>query len=203
MTPNQSSEFAVSDKSRTGRIASVREPAQRMLFNPKVDKVSVGKSDMKATGVAVSVPACARSSERKRGSDRNDSPFVKVPSAVSETCIETATAAHLLAGKVYSGPIACPPVQTAANPGNGFQIIMPQAGRLPCFQTRKSLSFNVASRSTAYDKVHSLGLPINKEVPSKEEWKAPETGGTFSLGASSKEVSRGRRRRSLRMRVGG
>lgn len=36
-----------------------------------------------------------------------------------------------------------------------------------------------------------------------EEWKAPETVGTFSLGSSGKEAGVSRRRRVLRMRVGG
>lgn len=204
VTPNQSFEFTFSDKSRPSIIASVRGPAQRMLFNPKTDKVSVATCDMKSTGVTFGGSACPRSSERKRGSDRNDSPFVKVPSAVTDTCIETSTtAAHRLVGQVSPGPIACPPVQAAANPGHGSQTSVPQAGRSVCFQTGEGLSLETASRSTAVEKVRSLGPPINNEVPFKEGWKAPETGGTFSLGASSKEVARGRRRRTLRMRVGG
>lgn len=36
-----------------------------------------------------------------------------------------------------------------------------------------------------------------------DEWKAPETVGTFSLGSSGKEAGVSRRRRVLRMRVGG
>lgn len=196
-----------------------------MPFNPKLDEVSIRTCDVKATGGTFSGTASARSSERKRGSDRNDSigALGKGPSSVtdgSDTCVETASAAHRFAGKVCSGPIACPPVQTAARPGYGSKGVsresVPQGGQPPCFQTREGLSLSTANRSTAEAKVRSLGVggstvvPINKETPSNltspanlEEWKAPETEGTFSLGASSKETTRGRRRRTLRMRVGG
>lgn len=45
--------------------------------------------------------------------------------------------------------------------------------------------------------------PENEAGVTLEEWKAPESVGTFSLGAPGKESGIGRRRRLLRMRVGG
>lgn len=68
--------------------------------------------------------------------------------------------------------------------------------------TRASGSFAINSSSSIISS-GSIGDGVTSSAKGLDEWKAPETGGTFSLGTPPQQAGCARRRRTVRVRGGG